>query len=39
MKNKIQSEFIQFDILLDVANSKNATGGRFFGFVFFLPKK
>ena len=30
MKNKIQSEFIQFDILLDAANSKNTTGGRFF---------
>ena len=36
---KFKSEFIRFDILLEVPNSKNATGGRFFGFVFFLQKK
>ncbi len=33
-----QSEFIQFDILLDVPNSKNTTGGRFFVSFFFCQK-
>ncbi len=38
MKNKIPSEFTRFDILLDVSNSKNATGGRFFVSFFFCQK-